>query len=153
MFASSPAPLSAYPEGVYGYTRPHGTGFVHRGNSATKDARLTVTPATLGAIRVRARLRRARRGPLLLLAVLALSGAVAVHHVPADMHGMAMAAELCLAVVVAAVAAARVDTVAHLGARVLPQLFGRERPTHTRSERPIRSRAGPRFLRLLVLRR
>ena len=106
----------------------------------------------MSPIAIRRHLGNARRRGALLLAVIALAGALTAHHAPMDMHGMGPTS-ICLAILIAA---APIVLVAAVG-RILPRAPRRlGRPVdpylHTRGLRPA-PRAGPSYLRLLVIRR
>ena len=109
--------------------------------------------AVAGPLHLRARLRRARRGPLLALLLIVLAGAVVAHHLPMDMHGMGQTAEICLAVTTGAVL-----VVAAAAAILPPRRPHREAALDPRGGSAVRlrvgrARAGPRYLHLVVLRR
>lgn len=98
-------------------------------------------------------MRSSRRRVVLVIALVALAGAVVAHHdMPMDMHAMP-AAVVCLAVLAAAgaivVAIAALVTPAWLRTDDRPTL-----PAGVREPRSVPARAGPPlFLRLAVLRR
>jgi hypothetical protein len=102
-----------------------------------------------------ARLRRARRGPAVLCAVLARACAVTVHRTPIDMHGMGAGIQMCLAIAAATVAVSAVSVLRAALPRAPLSLVARApMPARGRVERPPRARAGPpAFLALLVVRR
>jgi hypothetical protein len=95
-----------------------------------------------------------------LFAVIALSGAIAMHHSvvsPSDMHhggGMAAAVELCLGVMAAGAAAVAVAIgVVGLGRWRPPQILAGDGLAVAIGSPVPRMRAGPAFLSLLCVRR
>jgi hypothetical protein len=111
--------------------------------------------AVLGPIALRRRISRARRGGVLLIVTIGLASAVVAHHTPiGDMHGMAgHAIELCLAIVAVGAALAAMAVAAGALPRP-PHVLGRRQPAASlrRVLRAPGARAGPRYLRLLVVR-
>jgi hypothetical protein len=114
----------------------------------------------VGALVIQSRLRRLRRHGAAMLAVLAIGGAIAVHHSDfamggMDHHGVGAALELCLgvfAMVGAGVAAVAIGLVS----------LGRWRPVRALAPAGLgalaappdpRARPGPPFLSLLCVRR
>jgi peptidoglycan/LPS O-acetylase OafA/YrhL len=106
----------------------------------------------VSAVSIRRLLRRARWRFAAVVAVLAIAGLVAAHHgMPMDMHEMPTAA-MCLAVLGAGVAIAAGIGGASPARLVLPgdwviPAAPRSRP------RSVPARAGPLYLRFVVLRR
>jgi hypothetical protein len=106
----------------------------------------------VSAIHLRRLLRRTRRRLGLVMALLAITGLVAMHHgVPMDMDAMPAAA-VCLAVLGVGVAVAATAAVGFRARRAFPAdwLIPASWPTGPRS---VPARAGPLYLRLAVLRR
>jgi hypothetical protein len=106
----------------------------------------------VSAIHLRQLLRRKRRRLGLVLALVAVTGLVALHHgAPMDMHAMPAAA-VCLAVLGIGVAVAAASALGFRTRLALPAdwLIPASWPTRPRS---VPARAGPLYLRLAVLRR
>jgi hypothetical protein len=106
----------------------------------------------VSAIHLRRLLRHTRRRFGLVMALLAITGLVALHHgAPMDMHAMPTAA-VCLAVLGVGVAAAAATAFGFRARLALPADWPMpaSRPAGPRS---VPARAGPLYLRLAVLRR
>jgi hypothetical protein len=106
----------------------------------------------VSAIDLRRLLRRTRHRVGLVMALLAITGLVALHHgAPMDMHAMPAAA-VCLAVLGVGLAAASAAAFGFQARLALPAdwLIPASWPTGPRS---VPARAGPLYLRLAVVRR
>lgn len=108
----------------------------------------------MSPLRLRMSLRRSRRRLVVVLALLALGGAVAVHHAMPDMHSMP-GHTICLAVLAGAALLAVGISAARDGRPVLPRPLLRLalRSLVIPAPRTVPARAGPIYLRLGVLRR
>jgi hypothetical protein len=106
----------------------------------------------VSAIHLRQLLRRKRRRLGLVLALVAVTGLVALHHgAPMDMHAMPAAA-VCLAVLGVGVAVAAAAA-SGFRARLAPPADWPIPASWPTGPRSVPARAGPLYLRLAVLRR
>ena len=124
-----------------------------RSDERVTRRRVDSVEALMGPIAIRALLHASRRRLAIVVVLLGLAGAVAVHHgMPMDMHAMG-GHTVCLALVLAGVALAAAVAIAVKPARARRLADQRAPVTRlSRSCRSVPARAGPLYLRLAVLR-